>query len=162
MKKWSVIVMAGLSLFISLQCAAADKLPAFIMVGNYQNTALSLLVPVETTKEGLKALIFEFRKARQEGRLPQMIPTTTKGGALGDYAVMDIYVFTQAAWASQTRLQRFIRMSLKRPDDIRFSEEYSGHIKAYYFYSAITKEEQGSIGYDGGGRMRSRQYEKIF
>jgi len=71
------------------------QLPSFQVIGR-DLTALSLLVPKDTTDEQLAQLIYAFRQARKENRLGRMgIPSTTRGGKYGDYAIVVIYVFTE-------------------------------------------------------------------
>ena len=88
-----------------------------------------------------------------------MIPATTKGGQLGDYAIVWIFVFSEPEWATADKLQKFIKSSLKSTTDKQFDKEYVKHIKAEYFYSTL--EEYGNFGYDDG-MVRSPNYKKIF
>jgi hypothetical protein len=122
---------------------------------------LNILVPKSTTKEQLKSLIFAFRQARESNSLAKMIPPTTRGGELGDYAGVWILVFSEPDWASGDKLQRFIKSSVYSKKDTKFDKEYVKHIKAEYWYSSPSHEEYGNFGYDDG-MVRSANYKKLF
>jgi hypothetical protein len=137
---------------------AASSLPSFQVIGQ-DKTALSILVPKNTTTEQLKTLILEFRSARQSHTLSKMIPPTTKGGSQGDYWLVWIFVFSEPEWATQDRLKKFINASMKSESDMQFSKEYGKHVKAEYFYSHM--EEYGNVGYKEGS-VRTPNYKKLF
>lgn len=147
-----VILVMGTSAF------ASSNIPKFEVIAQ-DKTALSILVPQNTTVEQLKALIYKFRAARKSNSLSKIIPATTRGGQLGDYAIVWIFVFSERDWASGDKLQRFIRSSLKSATDKQFDKEYVKHIKAEYYYSPL--EEYGNLGYDDG-IVRSPNYRKLF
>lgn len=137
---------------------AASNVPKFQVVSQ-DKTALAILVPKNTTAEQLKTLVSEFRSARKNNSLSKMIPATTRGGQLGDYAIVWIFVFSESEWATADKLQRFIKSSLKSATDKEFDKEYVKHIRAEYFFSS--SEEYGNLGYDDG-MVRSPNYKKIF
>lgn len=161
--------------FILVALAGSSEIPSFKLKGKY-STSLSLLVPPNTTKDHLKTLIYEFKRAREGNYLSKMIPPTTKGGKFGDYAIVEIYVFSNPDWASSTKLQKFLNASYLNPADIKFSKEFCKNIKAYYLYSLPLKKlggkagknwEIGSIGYyeynpNYGKGICSPIYEKLF
>ncbi len=122
-------------------------------------TALSILVPGNTTDEQVKALIYRFRAARVVNTLSKTIPATTKGGVLGDYGIVWIFIFSETDWATQDKLQRFINSSAKNSSDREFDVEYVNHIKGEYYYTPT--REHGTLGYDDG-TVRSQQYHKLF
>jgi len=65
-------------------------------------------------------------------------------------------------WAASDKLKKFINARLDSPADHSYSVTFIKQVKAYYFFSSITKEEEGSIGYDGDGITRSTHYKKLF
>lgn len=137
---------------------AASSLPKFEVVGRYKTT-LSIVVPRNTTSEQLQALILQFRAATKSNSLSTMIPATTPGGQLGDYAIIWVLVLTDRGWASTDNLQRFINSSAESAPDKKYDKEYVKHIKAEYFYS--DSEEYGNLGYDDG-EYQSPNYKKLF
>lgn len=118
--------------------------------------AISVLVDKNTTKEQLRALIFAFKNAREQGTLNKMeIPPTTPNGRKGAYASITIYVFTDKELASQESLDKAHTVSFQDP----FSKHFNKNIKAYYFGFVATQE--GSIGYADDGDTIA-DYEKLF
>ncbi|MFZ1988446.1 MAG: zinc ribbon domain-containing protein [Alphaproteobacteria bacterium] len=138
--------------------SAASSIPKFQVVAQYGRN-LSILVSQNTTAEQLKALIFEFMTARKSNTLSKMIPATTRGDRLGDYAVVSIFVFSEPDWASTDKLKRFIES--ESDADLQFDKEYVKHIKATYGYTALISSEQGSLGYDDGV-VRSPNYLRLY
>jgi hypothetical protein len=139
---------------------AASNIPKF-KVAAQDMSSLSILIPQDTTKDQTKALIHEFKNARKSKNLSQMIPPTTKGGQLGDYAIIWVLIFSEPEWASKDKLIKFMKSSLKSSQDKKFDREYVKHIKAEYFYSVPTSEEYGNLGYDDG-MIQSPYYQKLF
>jgi len=137
---------------------AASSIPKLQVVAQYNNW-LSILVPQNTTTEQLKALILEFRSARKTNTLSKMIPATTPGNPSGHYAIVGIFVFSEADWATVDKLKRFIES--KSDADLQFDKEYIKHIKAVYSYIASLSSEEGSLGYYDG-HLRSQNYEKLW
>lgn len=145
-------------LALGISTFAASNIPKFKVVAQ-DKTALSILVPQNTTAAQLKALIHELRTARKSNTLSKMIPATTRGGQLGDYAIVWIFVFSEPDWATGDKLQRFIKSSLRSSTDKQFDKEYVKHIRAEYYYAP--SEEYGNLGYDDG-IVRSPNYQKLF
>ncbi len=133
-------------------------IPKFQIVAQYDRS-LSILVPQNTTAEQLRTLIFEFRTARKSNMLSKMIPPTTRGDRLGDYAVVSIFVFSEPDWATSDKLKKFIES--KSDADLQFDKEYVKHIKAGYSYVALISSEQGTLGYYDG-IVRSPNYEVLW
>ena len=154
-----IVLSFWVGLVLEILAIAAPNVPKFEVIAQ-DKTALSILVPKNTTAEQLKALIFEFRNARKNNSLSKMIPPTTKGGEFGDYAIVWIFVFSEPDWATADKLQRFMKSSLKSATDKQFNREYVKHIKAEYFYGYLS-EEYGNLGYDDS-IVRSPNYKKLF
>jgi hypothetical protein len=137
---------------------AASSLPKFEVIGRYK-TALSIVVPRNTTSEKLQTLILQFRAARKSNSLSTMIPATTPGGQLGDYAIVWVLVLSERGWASTDNLQKFINSSDESATDKKYDEKYAEHIKAEYFYSG--SDEYGNLGY-GDDAYESPNYKRLF
>lgn len=136
----------------------AGDLPSFKVVGQ-DLTAISILVPPTTSTGQLKALIHEFRRARQSNTLSKMIPATTKGGDMGDYAIVLIFVFSDPQWASADNLKKYYKLNMRNPTDKAFNKKYGSNIRAEYAYSLL--EEYGSVGFSDG-IVRTKNYLKLF
>lgn len=154
----SIILSSLTCMVLGSSAIAASSLPQFEVVGR-DNTTLSIVVPRNTTSEQLQALILQFRAARKSNSLSTMIPATTPGGQLGDYAIVWVLVLTERGWASTNNLQRFINSSGESATDKKHDKNYVTHIKAEYFYS--NAEEYGTLGYDDG-EYQSPNYKKLF
>jgi hypothetical protein len=161
-QKIIIIVLTIVFAISSLMAASntlAQQLPPFKVVGK-DKSAISILVPPQTTQGQLKALIYEFRNARKENTLSKMKPAITT--ARGNYRIVWIFVFSEPSWASIDKLKKFISVSLLSPSDIEFSKEYSQHIRAEYYYAYGT-EEYGTIGYkDDITSTCTKDYKKLF
>jgi hypothetical protein len=122
----------------------------------------AVLVPKSINREQLKSLIFEFRKAREEGSLSKMIPSTTLLDNLNvDINGAAIYVFSEPGWATESKFKRWMESSLSGAEAKVSDKQYVDHIKAYYFYSSPLGVEEGSIGFSGKG-VKSSDYESLF
>ncbi len=135
-----------------------SSMPAFTVVGKNQKS-MSVLVSKNFSSSQLKKLILGFRKARIENNLGSLIPPTTSGGSFGNYAFVDIYVFTDPLWATSEKLQRLNNVRL---GEKAYPREFVKHVKASYFYSVTTGEEGGSIGMEDTSGVRSSDYKKLF
>ena len=139
-------------------------IPSFRIAAKYDRDAIaySVLAPKTLNRQQLKNLIFEFRKAREEGSLSKMIPSTT---LLDNFKVdingVEIYVFSEPSWATESKIKKWMESSLSGAEDKVFNKQYVNHIKAYYFYSSPLGVEAGSIGFSGK-REKSSNYESLF
>jgi len=141
-----VIVILGIVISFIYRAPVLQKpnTHPFKLAGQY-NTTLSILVSSDTTEERLSALIYSFKTARENNTLSKLIPPTTKGGALGDHAIVWIFIFSEPEWANRDKLQRFIDASPKNPSDREFNKEYVPHIKGEYYFAA-SGSEYGNLG----------------
>jgi hypothetical protein len=163
MRKFRFMNEIVLILCCVIFCAgsAATAIPSFRIVVKYKGLGVTyaVLVPENTNRQQLKDLIFEFRKARQEGFISKMIPPTTPGGAAGDYYAIEIYFFSEPNWTTESKFKKWMESSQLSSADKLFDKEYVKHIRAYFLYSP--PEEIGSIGYSGEG-IKSPDYERLF
>jgi hypothetical protein len=133
-------------------------LPPFRVVG-HDATALSIVVDPSTPVPQLTALINAFRTARAKGALGTLIPPTTPKGNKGPYAVVVVFVMSDAQWATTQRLHAFTNPT---SSGISAAEkEFGKRILGYYFYTSLGNGEEGSLGYDGDG-LRTANYKKLF
>jgi hypothetical protein len=155
-------------LLLAYAAAFADQaIPKFKISATVKSlgTVYALLVPKETTNAQLEALVLQFRESRKSGHLSQFIPPTTKGGIKGDYAGVEIYIFTEQEWSSNPKFAKFMQTSTFKPREVKFAKEFCKHIKAYYLYPLLDeKHEIGSVGYyehnSGYGKGQCTTYYK--
>ena len=61
--------------------------------------AISLTVPPEATDSQVAGLLKRFKNDRLAGTLTELLPPTTPGHKLGDHAVAEIYIVSDAQYA---------------------------------------------------------------
>lgn len=135
-----------------------SSLPLFTITGKDQKS-MSVLVSKSVSLSQLKELIIGLRRARIENNFGSLIPATTPGGSLGNYAFVELHIFIDPVWATSEKLRR---MNSVRLGEKAYPREFVKHVKAYYFYSAMTSEEEGSIGMSDTSGARSVAYQKLF
>lgn len=160
MRQSRYLAWGFLLIFFSSVLLAGES-TAFIVIGKYERSSLSFFVGEAADKKKLIKLVYDLRDARRENRLKRMIPPTTPGGSQGDYAVMDIYIFTDSRWATSDRLKRFIRTHMDRAEDRKFEREFASHVAAHYVYNVMNKAEEGSLGLDDE-MVKSAHYKRLF
>jgi hypothetical protein len=132
---------------------------ASFKVAAQSSTAVAVLVPSKTTEEELTQLINGIRKARTDGSLSQMIPPTTPGGSRGPYAIVAVFVMSDPAWATTPHLKSFINPT----SAISAAErEFGKRILAYYYFTSLSNQEQGTIGYADEGHRYTTTFKKLF
>ncbi len=122
-------------------------------------TTLVLLVDRRVSNDDLATLIRTIRKARIEDHLADLLPATTAGGVRGPYAVVNLFVMSDPAWATQARLERFLNPAKDMTVEER---EFGGRIRAYYFFTSLGNEEEGSLGYAAEDHKYTESYTKLF
>jgi hypothetical protein len=139
---------------------ARTTVPDFKIVSTgFEGGRLSIVVPPDTTDAQLAALINRFRTARASGSLAQLIPPTTPRGNRGPYAAVEIFVFSDPAWATAARLNAFMHPTTR---GITAGEKaFGAHIRAYYL-APLAGDEFGSIGYESDGYKYSADFRKLF
>ena len=150
---------------VSIQPVATGGAPAHggvipFKVAAQSGTAMVLLVDRTSTDEDLTRLVRAVQKARAEGTLPDLIPPTTPGGSRGPYAVINLFVMSDPQWATAARLNSFINPSSA---GISTSErEFGKRVLAYYFFTSLGNEEEGSLGYASEDHKYTAKYVKLF
>lgn len=115
--------------------------------------SLAYIVPENTSRDELKKLINEFRSAREGKYLDKMIPATTPGGALGDYGIVWILVFSDKSWGSWANLKAYTNGK-------NVDKELIKHIRAEYYYGT-SEAEYGNLGCRDEKAL-SPEYENLF
>lgn len=142
-----------MSVFNGSRTPSSREHVSFTVAGQ-DKTAVSIVVSPGTTTDQLKDLISVFKEARVTGSLSKLIPATTKGGSMGDYGIIWVFVFSDTEWASRDQMIKFIDGS-----DRDFCGDYVKHIRAEYYYSL--SDEHGNIGFNDGTNSND-EYSKIF
>lgn len=129
--------------------------------------AVSIVVPPQATESQVVGLLKRLKKERLAGRLTDLIPATTPGHRLGDHAVADIYVVSDANYAQADVIRTLSRGAHAPgglyPDKVPFEvamEEIRGHYRIDLNNTGAP--DTGSIGFADESGVHSKHYRKIF
>ena len=129
--------------------------------------AVSIVVPPQATESQVVGLLKRLKKERLAGRLTDLIPATTPGHKLGDHAVADIYVVSDANYAQAEVIRTLSRGAHAPgglyPDKVPFEvamEEIRGHYRIDLNNTGAP--DTGSIGFADESGVHSKHYRKIF
>lgn len=129
--------------------------------------AVSIVVPPQATESQVVGLLKRLKKERLAGRLTDLIPATTPGHKLGDHAVADIYVVSDANYAQADVIRTLSRGAHAPgglyPDKVPFEvamEEIRGHYRIDLNNTGAP--DTGSIGFADESGVHSKHYRKIF
>ena len=129
--------------------------------------AVSVVVPPQATESQVVGLLKRLKKERLAGRLTDLIPATTPGHKLGDHAVADIYVVSDASYAQADVIRTLSRGAhapgglypAKVPFEVAM-EEIRGHYRIDLNNTGAP--DTGSIGFADESGVHSKHYRKIF
>ncbi|MBA5865149.1 MAG: hypothetical protein GDA67_00465 [Nitrospira sp. CR1.3] len=129
--------------------------------------AVSVVVPAQATESQVVGLLKRLKKERLDGSLTELIPATTPGHKLGDHAVADIYVMSDARYAQADVVRTLARGAHAPgglyPDAVPFEvamEEIRGHYRIDLNNTGAP--DTGSIGFADESGVHSKHYRKIF
>jgi hypothetical protein len=129
--------------------------------------AISLVVPPQATESQIVGLLKQLKKERLAGTLTDLLPATTPGHKLGNHAVADIYVLSDAKYAQAGVIRTLTRGAHAPgglyPDPVPFEvamEEIKGHYRIDLNNTGAP--DTGSIGFADESGVHSRHYRKIF
>lgn len=129
--------------------------------------AVSLVVPAQATESQVVGLLKRLRKERLAGSLSDLIPATTPGHKLGDHAIADIYVTSDAKYAKADVIRTLTRGAHAPgglyPDAVPF-EVAMEEIRGYYRIDLNNTgaPDSGSVGFADESGVHSKHYRKIF
>jgi hypothetical protein len=129
--------------------------------------AISLVVPAQATESQLVGLLKQLKKERLAGTLTDYLPATTPGHKLGDHAVADIYVFSDAMYAQADAIKTLTRGAHAPgglyPDAVPFEVAMEG-VRGHYRIDMNNTgaPDTGSIGFADESGVHSKHYRKIF
>ena len=130
--------------------------------------SVSIVVPPETTDSQITALILHLRKARLDGTLSRMLPPTTLGNELGDFAIADLYVFSESEYGVADAAQALGRGAHAPGEFYPSSIPYEvamEHVRGHYSIDLHnrTNPETASLGFgeDATG-VYSKRFQRLF
>ncbi|TKB62246.1 MAG: hypothetical protein E8D49_00600 [Nitrospira sp.] len=129
--------------------------------------AISLSVPPEATDSQVAGLLKRFKSDRLAGTLTDLLPPTTPGHKLGDHAVADIYIVSDAQYA-QAEVIRTLTRGAHAPGNLYpQSVPFEAAMEAIRGHYRIDLNDTGnpdsaSLGFSDESGVHSRQYRKIF
>jgi hypothetical protein len=129
--------------------------------------AISLSVPPEATDSQVAGLLKQFKSDRLGGTLTDLLPPTTPGHKLGDHAVADIYIVSDAQYAQADVIRTLTRGAHAPgelyPQAVPF-EVVMEHIRGHYRIDLndTGNPDSASLGFADESGIHSKQYRKIF
>lgn len=148
---------------------SSEVVPTFEATGVVAGiNAITLLVPLTTTDSQVIALLHYLKKHRVAGNLGTILPATTPEDKLGEFAIADIYIFSEERYAVGDAAKALGRGAHAPgefyPSSITY-EEAMEHVRGHYSIDLYNRNqpEQASIGYgeDATG-VYSKRYQRIF
>lgn len=129
---------------------------------------VNLLVPQATTDSQVGALLNHLKTARQNNTLTGLIPATTPGDELGDFAIADIYIFSEPEHAIE-QTTRVLSRGAHAPSTIYGEtipyEVAMEQVRGHYSINLHdpTNPDTGSLGFgEEATGVYSKRYQKIF
>ncbi len=156
-------------LTLLLKEAESVPVPSIKVTTHIQDmNALSLLVPQQTTDSQIVALLNHLRASRQDGSLASQIPATTPGNDLGEFAVAEIYIFSDPKYAVHEAVE-ILSVGAHAPGDFYQStipyEIAMEQVRGHYAVNLSQKNqpERASLGFgEQATGLYSRRYQPLF
>lgn len=130
--------------------------------------AITLLVPPATTDSQIIALLHYLQQNRSDGALGTILPPTTPKDKLGEFAIADIYIFSEEQYAVEDSAKALGRGAHAPGEFYPSSIPYEvamEHVRGHYSVDLYnrTQPEHASIGFgeDATG-VYSKQYQRVF
>ena len=156
-------------LALLLKEAESAPVPSIKVTAHVQKmNALSLLVPRQTTDSQVVALLNHLRLSRKDGSLVSQIPATTPGNNLGEFAVADIYIFSDPKYAVPEAVE-ILSVGAHAPGDFYQRtipyEIAMEQVRGHYAINLNRKShpEHASLGFgETATGLYSRRYQPLF
>jgi hypothetical protein len=151
------------------QIVSTDLIPAFEATGIVADmNAITLLVPPATTDSQVVALLQYLQTARLENTLGTILPPTTPEDKVGEFAIADIYIFSEEEYAGIESAKALGRGAHAPgefyPNSIPY-EVAMEHVRGHYAIDLYnkTRPERASLGFgeDATG-VYSKRYQPVF
>ena len=152
-----------------LKEARSAPVPRFTVTASIEETkAIGLFVSTHTTDSQMVALLHHVRELRKNQLLSSHLPATTPGHALGEFAVVDIYIFSDPEYAVDEAVH-VLSVGAQAPGDFYQSaipyEQAMEHVRGHYTVTLDDKgqSEHASLGFgeDATG-LYSKRYLPLF
>ena len=129
---------------------------------------VNLVVPSATTDSQIGALLNHLKTARYNNNLTDLIPATTPGDELGDFAIADIYIFSESEHGV-AETTRVLSRGAHAPSTIYGEtipyEVAMEQVRGHYSINLHnpTTPDTGSLGFgEEETGVYSKRYQKIF
>ena len=126
-----------------------------------------VMVPPQATDSQVLGLLMRLRHARLDSTLSTLVPATTPGHKLGDHAVAEIYIFSDAQYGTPEAVSVLARGAHAPgelyPRAIPF-ENAMEHVRGHYRIDLndTGTPDQGSLGFADESGVHSKHYQHIF
>lgn len=152
-----------------LKDAKSALVPAFKVTAQVEKmNAVSLLVPRQTTDSQIVALLHHLQESRKNGSLSSHIPATTPGNDVGEFAIADIYIFSDPQYAVTEAIE-ILAVGAHAPGDFYQStipfEIAMEQVRGHYAVNLNDKSrpERASLGLaEEATGLYSRRYQPVF
>lgn len=148
---------------------STDLIPIYETTGTVPDmNAITVLVPPATTDSQVIALLQYFQKSRLDHSLETLVPPTTPGDKLGEFAIADIYIFSDKQYGGKEAAKALGRGAHAPgefyPSTIPY-EVAMEHVRGHYAIDLHnkTRPEHASLGFgEEGTGVYSKRYQPIF
>lgn len=129
--------------------------------------AVGIVVPPQATESQIAGLLKRLRTARLADQLSTMLPATSPGHKLGDHAIADIYIFSDAQYAKPAAIGVLARGAHAPgelyPQAVPFEtamEAVRGHYRIDL--NDTGHPDQASLGFADESGVHSKTYRPLF
>jgi len=126
-----------------------------------------VMVPPQATDSQVVGLLKRLRQARLNNTLSTLVPATTPGHKLGDHAVAEIYIFSDAQYGTPGAVSVLARGAHAPgefyPQAVPFEtamEQVRGHYRIDL--NDTGRPDQGSLGFADESGVHSKHYQRVF
>ena len=152
-----------------LKDAKSALVPTFKVTAHVEGmNAVSLLVPQQTTDSQIVALLTHLKEARTNGDLSSQIPATTPGNNVDEFAVADVYIFSDPQYAVTEAIE-ILSVGAHAPGDFYQStipfEVAMEQVRGHYAVNLNDKThpERASLGLaEEATGLYSKRYQPLF
>ena len=129
--------------------------------------AIGVLVPEQATDSQIAGLLKRFRQARLSNALATLLPPTTPKHKLGEYAVADIFIFSDGKYAKDDAI-KVLSHGAHAPGELYPSaipfETAMEHVRGHYRIDLndTGHPDKGSIGFADESGIHSKHYRELF
>jgi len=129
--------------------------------------AIGVLVPEQATDSQIAGLLKRFRQARLANTLTTLLPPTTPKHKLGEHAVADIFIFSDAKFAKTDAINVLSR-GAHAPGELYPSavpfEVAMEHVRGHYRIDLndTGHPDRGSIGFADESGIHSKHFRELF